>query len=274
MPHPADERALKLTRAMVNADLDTLGGLISWGKAESQRSAVSSLIPLFKAASEQGINLLHPPEDFQDWLLKHAALNLDDTTATSTTIKTRLSRMSVIYTQLIDEGLLLTHPMRGMRRPVYQRPTDPRIPAPDEVLRMLAHTPSAELRAAFTLIYHHAFRGAELAELTWAHYFPDKGELVRRFQLTVLDQVSHHALEELRAKAGGVYAPERERIFPDNDAQLRVALARTCRAANLTPFSISALRRASLRDFTHRMESAGFANQQWFDEAVAAARRA
>lgn len=265
-----DELAMKMIRAMNEHDLDTLVSLMPWIPRRREQ-ACSLLRPVFAAAREQCVSLVHPPEHFHAWILEVVNINTRGGKAAQTTANTRLSYLNVIYTQLMDLDLLLVNPLRGLKRYEHTRQDDPALPSPQEIQRLLFHAAAdPHLNAALLLIYHHAFFGSELRELTWGHYLPQEGKLIRRFNVTPLSQEAAYALERLRVVAGGVFADPSERIFPyhDDEAHLRQVLLALCQQANLPYPGLRELRRSSLRDFVHGVDTAGFATRQQLDRAI------
>lgn len=273
--HTDDDLALRLVRAMNDLDLEALVTLMPWGMKRREQ-ARTLLRPVFAAAREQRLSLLHPPEQFHAWILDAVNVNIRGGTATQTTANTRLSYLNVIYTQLMDLGLLVVNPLRGLKRYEHTRQDDPALPGMQDIQRLLFHAAAdPHLNAALLLIYHHAFFGSELRELTWGHYLPQEGKLIRRFNVTPLSQEAAYALERLRVVAGGVFADPSERIFPyhDDEAHLRQVLLALCQQANLPYPGLRELRRSSLRDFVHGVDTAGFATRQQLDRAIKLAQK-
>jgi hypothetical protein len=280
MLHPADERALRLTRAMVHADLDTLIGLTHHLWSRPPKNVHTLLAPIFKAAQDSGVSLLRPPSDFHPWL--QTAARRPGTTGTPpkpNTIRTRLNLLARLYDHLIDEGLITTgHPMRGLERPPAEPSTRP-LPTPQAIQHLLeltdttAHLP---LHVALTLIYQHAFQVADLLTLTWGTFEPRDGTLLRRHNITRLNRDAHHALERLYARAGAAYAPAHERLFPyttHDTFRIGIFQATWGKADFISPID---LRKASLRDFPHTLESAGLTpgSERHLNRAVKLARQA
>lgn len=265
---------------MVHADLDTLLGLTGHLWSRPTQNVHTLLQPIFQAAEQGGLSLLRPPADFHPWLL--AAATKPGTTGVPVrpnTIRTRLGLLSRLYDHLIDEGLITTgHPMRGLKRPPAEASGRP-LPSPEDIGKVLTLTNTSQhlpLHVALTLIYRHAFQVTELLSLTWGAYEPRDGTLLRRRAITRLDKDAHHALNRLYARAGATYAPEHERLFPytDHDTLRKGIFQATWGHA---PFiSPADLRKASLRDFPHTLESAGFTpgSQQQFQRAVTLAQQA
>ncbi|MPY67664.1 hypothetical protein F8S09_13385 [Deinococcus sp. SDU3-2] len=280
MPHPQDERAAQLARAMMHADLDALLGLTRHLWSRPSRNVYTLLKPIFEAAEASGLSLLRPPPpaDFHPWLLQAAARpGVTGVPVRPNTVRTRLGLLARLYDHLIDEGLITTgHPMRGLQRPPAEASQRP-LPSSEHVRTVLSLTDTPEhlpLHVALTLIYHHAFQVTELLTLTWGAYEPRDGTLLRRRAVTRLDREAHHALNRLYARAGAAFAPEHERLFPyTNHDTLRKGIFQA--TWGHAPFiSPADLRKASLRDFPHTLESAGFTpgSQQQFQRAITLAR--
>jgi hypothetical protein len=278
MVHPADERAVRLTRAMLRADLDTLIPLLPGTWARPTVAVHALLAPIFTAAQQGGVSLLRPPPDFHAWLTHAARLpGITHTPVTSNTVRTRLSVLSTLYDALIDEGLLLAHPLRGLKRPPAEPTTRP-LPSQDEITQLLTLArEDLALHTALTLVYHHALQVPELLSLTWGAYEPRDGTLLRRRTITRLEGAAHTAVTRLHAKAGGVFAPEHKRLFPYTDHDtLRKRIFRLT-WGKLRFISLGDLRRASLRDFPHTAASAGFAaegGERNLERAVSLAHQA
>lgn len=265
---------------MVHADLDALLGLTAHLWSRPSKNVYTLLLPIFQAAQEGGLSLLRPPQDFHAWLLTAARRpGVTGVPVRPNTVRTRLNLLSRLYDHLIDEGLISSgHPMRGLQRPPAEPSTRP-LPVPEDISKLLALTDTAEhlpLHVALTLIYRHAFQVTELLSLTWGAYEPRDGTLLRRRNITRLSREAHHALDRLYARAGAAYAQEHERLFPYTDHDtLRKGIFQV--SWGQAPFiSPTDLRKASLRDFPHTLESAGFApgSQQQFQRAVTLAEQA
>ena len=259
--HPSDERSQKIIRALQTADLDALIPLLAgqWPTASIPTNQVHSLLRhLFAQARHDALNLLHPPLDFHAWLLQHASTNVNATPAKSNTIRLRLSLLSTLYTALQDQGLLLVHPLRGLQRPPNERTGAPLLPRTDlERLHRQAAS-DATLYAALILIDQHAYRVRDLLALQWADFDFATGSALRPHAVTRLNDTALQALQPLLTAAGGeLYAVGR--VFPyAGDRELRAALFRACKAANVPYTPPGELRRVSLRDHLHTPQSAGF----------------
>ncbi len=259
--HPGNERTHKLTGALQRADLDTVISLLSglWPRPDNEVYTLLRLI--FDRAQQDHINLVHPPEDFHGWLLEAAARNHNGGEARPNTVRLRLSLLSRLYNALLDEGLLLTHPLQGMHRPPNDRRSGPLLPRADlERLHRQAAS-DATLHAALVLIDQHAYRVRDLLALHWEDFDPGTGSALRPHALTRLGDASLGALRPLHTAAGGdLYA--QGRVFPyRQERDLRAALFRACKAANVPYTPPGELRRVSLRDQHHTPQSAGFSSR-------------
>jgi integrase len=253
-----DERARKLLQALQRADLDALIPLLSglWPRPDNE--VYTALRLIFEQARQDHIDLFAPPEDFHAWLLQAAARNHNGGEARANTIRLRLSLLSKLYTALQDEGLLLVHPLRGMPRPPNERLSEPLLSRPElEQLHRQVHADPV-LYAALILIDQHAYRVRDLLSLHWEDFDPDTGSALRPHALTRLSDTALAALRPLRSRAGGeLYA--RGRVFPyKQERDLRAALFKACKAANVPYTPPGELRRVSLRDYPHTPQSAGF----------------
>ncbi|MFK7603596.1 hypothetical protein ACI3L1_15435 [Deinococcus sp. SM5_A1] len=259
--HPNDERTQKLVTALSKADLDTLITLLPgvWPRPGNEVYSILRLI--FAQAQHDHVNLLHPPADFHAWLLLAAAQNSRGGQARSNTVRMRLALLSKLYSALQDEGLLLTHPLRGLERPPNERLDMPLLPRIDLERLHLHARPDHALYGALILIDEHAYRVRDLLTLHWEDIDPDTGSALRPHALTRLSGAALAALRPLQSGAGGpLYA--RGRVFPyKQERDLRLALFRTCKAANVPYTPPGELRRVSLRDHTHTPQSAGFSAQ-------------
>lgn len=274
MSYMESEYALKLTRALRDYDLDGLIGLIKPQMAWPPKQLHANLRPIFNAASSDQINLLHPPADFQTWLQTPLRQTVrGPMTAKPNTINARTATLSALYNHLIDEGLLLTHPLRGLERTPVIRTPDP-LPSPEEIARLLAEAQAdPALFAALTLIYHHGLQVTEILSLQWPAFHYDDGTLLRKKTATRLDQASYAALDRLLAGVGGPLAQPQHRIFPyDTQDALRLRIFQTCRQAGLAFIHPVRLRKAALRDFVLSPDQAGFLSAQAFELAEKLAR--
>ncbi|KQR22719.1 tyrosine recombinase XerC [Deinococcus sp. Leaf326] len=271
--HP-DERALKLTRALQDYDLDTLLPLLEADLRWPRKQLHSNLRLIFAAAQQSGVNLLRPPDDFQAWLQAPLRETVRGPgTAKINTITARLSTLSQLYNVLMDEGLVLRHPLRGLERPATQRTPDT-LPAREDIVRLLVHAEDdPALHAALTLMYHHAVQVAELIALRWPAFLHADGTLLRRRTVTRLDEASYRALDRLMAAAGGPLAEPQGRVFPyDNNDALRTRIFQVSRAAGISFINPARLRKAALRDFVLTPDQAGFIGAQTFELARALAQ--
>lgn len=255
---PTDERARKLIQALEHADLDGLIPLLSgiWPRPDNE--VYTALRLIFAQAQQDQINLADPPDDFHTWLLQAAARNQNGAEARSNTIRLRLSLLSKMYSTLQDEGLRPSHPLRGMPRPPNERLSEPLLSRTDlERLHQQVQA-DAVLYAALILIDQHAYRVRDLLSLHWEDFDPDTGSALRPHALTRLSDTALAALRPLRSAAGGEFYA-RGRVFPyKQERDLRAALFRACKAANVPYTPPGELRRVSLRDYPHTPQSAGF----------------
>ncbi|KQR15452.1 hypothetical protein [Deinococcus sp. Leaf326] len=261
--HP-DERALKLTRALQDHDLDTLLPLLEDVLRWPRKQLYSNLRPIFAAAQQDGVNLLRPPDDFQAWLQVPLRQTVRGPgTAKSNTIAARLSTLSRLYNTLMDEGLILRHPLRGLERPPPLLTPDP-LPTQEDVVRLLRHAEDdPALHAALTLIYHHAVQVPELLALRWPAFLHEDGTLLRRRTVTRLDEASSRALDRLLTSAGGPLSDPQGRIFPyTHNDDLRARIFQVSRAAGVPFFNPAQLRKAALRDFVFTPDQAGSLGEQ------------
>ncbi|MFK7604217.1 hypothetical protein ACI3L1_18635 [Deinococcus sp. SM5_A1] len=256
--HPADEHARKIVQALQHPDLDALIPLVDniWPTTHTQ---IHSLLRhIFAQAREEGLNLIHPPTEFHAWLLAAAARNVGPTPASSNTVRLRLSLLSKLYTALQDQGMLLVHPLRGIQRPPNERSSAPLLPRAD-LERLHLHAQSDPvLFATLTLIDQHAYRVRDLLSLHWQDFDFTTGSALRPHAVTRLSDVALQALNPLITEAGGeLYAAGR--VLPyAGDRELRAALFRACKGANVPYTPPGELRRISLRDYHHTSQSAGF----------------
>ncbi len=71
--HPQDERQLKLTRALQEADLDTVLAVLGPEMRWPLKQLRSNLRLVFAAAERDHVSLLHPPRRFRDLVARPAA---------------------------------------------------------------------------------------------------------------------------------------------------------------------------------------------------------
>lgn len=272
--HPQDERQLKLTRAMQEADLDAVLSLVGPELRWPVKQLRSNLRLIFAAAERDKVSLLHPPDDFIAWLqgpLRETVKGPN--TAKPNTVVARLSTLSRLYNLLMDEGVVLRDPLRGLDRPPGERKVE-KLPPREDIERLLVHARSdPALFAALTLMYRHTVQVAEMLALRWPAFGYDDGTLLRRRTLCRLDDESYAALNKLLAQAGGPLARSDTRIFPyENNDALRSRIFQVCREANLNFVNPAKLRKAGLRDFPLTPDQAGFIGDQAFELAQTLAR--
>lgn len=253
-----DEQASKVIQALQKADLDTLLPLIREQLPVPPNQAYTLLRLIFEQARQEHINLLYPPDDFHPWLLRAASVNHNGSEAKPNTVRLRVSLLSKMYSYLLDQGLLLKHPLQHLKRPPNERKTTPLLARAD-LERLHAHSrEDAALHAALILIDQHAFRVRELLHLQWDDFDHATGMALRPHALTRLSDVALQALHPLQAAAGGTFA--RGRVFPYKyERDLRAALHLACRKANVTYTPPGDLRRVALRDHSLTVQDAGFA---------------
>ncbi|GGN47891.1 hypothetical protein [Deinococcus daejeonensis] len=271
--HPADERALKLTKAFRDYDLDTIASTLGVDALSRPLAQVhSNLKQVFTQAQADEIDLLQPPANFHAWLAGPLATpNRGPGPLKINTLTARVVTLRVLYDALITEGVLTTNPMTGYPNPGNEHASDP-IPEREDIEQLLktAKASSPDLFAALTLIDEHAFQVKELLSLKWSRYDPATGELLRARTVTTLSQGAQRALEPLLKEAGGpLYATEKALpIFPITAEDLRAQLWKACKVAEIPHIPLSALRRASLRDHPARMAASGFSNDQAYRRAL------
>ncbi|PTA66588.1 hypothetical protein [Deinococcus arcticus] len=271
--HPADERALKLTKAFRDYDLDTIAATLGVQALSRPLAQVhSNLKQVFTRAQTDEIDLLQPPANFHTWLAGPLSTpNRGPGPLKINTLTARVVTLRVLYDALITEGVLTTNPMTGYPNPGSEHASDP-IPDREDIEQLLktAKASSPELFAALTLIDEHAFQVKELLSLKWSRYEPTTGELLRARTVTRLSDTAQRALEPLLKEAGGpLYATEKALpIFPMTAEDLRAQLWKACKVAEIPHIPLSALRRASLRDHPARMAASGFSNDQAYRRAL------
>ncbi|WP_135229002.1 hypothetical protein [Deinococcus fonticola] len=254
----SDDQARKLTQALQQADLEALLPLIREQLPVPPNQAYTLLRLIFEQAAREHVNLLYPPDDFHPWLLRAASINHNGREAKPNTMRLRVSLLSKIYSYLVDQELLLKHPLQHLKRPPNERKTTPLLPRAD-LERLHLHTRAdPALHAALILIDEHAFRVRELLQLQWEDFDPATGAALRPHALTRLSDTALHALHPLQAQAGGTFA--RGRVFPYKyERDLRSALHLACRQANVPYTPPGELRRVALRDHPFTAQQAGFA---------------
>ncbi|WP_189075028.1 hypothetical protein [Deinococcus sedimenti] len=271
--HPADERALKLTKAFRDYDLDTIASTLGVDALSRPLAQVhSNLKQVFAQAQVDEIDLLQPPANFHAWLAGPLATpNRGPGPLKINTLTARVVTLRVLYDALIQEGVLTTNPMTGYPNPGSEHASDP-IPDRADITQLLAtaKATSPDLFAALTLIDEHAFQVRELLSLRWSTYDPATGELLRARTVTTLSHGAQRALDPLLKEAGGpLYATEKALpIFPITPEDLRAQLWKACKVAEIPHIALSALRRASLRDHPARMASSGYSNDQAYRRAL------
>ncbi|UBV45179.1 hypothetical protein LAJ19_20430 (plasmid) [Deinococcus taeanensis] len=271
--HPADERALKLTQAFRDYDLDTIAATLGVHALSRPLIQVhSNLRQVFIHAQADDIDLLQPPAHFHTWLQRPLATpNRGPGPLKINTLTARVVTLRVLYEALITEGVLTTNPMTGYPNPGTEHASDP-VPEREDIEQLLktAKASTPELFAALTLIHEHAFQVRELLGLKWSRYEPSTGELLRARTVTILSEPAQRALEPLLKEAGGpLYATENALpIFPITPEDLRTQLWKACKVAEIPHIPLSALRRASLRDHPARMTGSGFSNDQAYRRAL------
>ncbi|MFC6663325.1 hypothetical protein [Deinococcus multiflagellatus] len=190
------------------------------------------------------------------------------------TARARLSALHGLYEALLDHGVLSSNPLRGLRRPPQERRDTP--PPPRQTIEALirASRSNAALHAALTLLYHHAFRLEELLALKWQAVRLNPGEVLRAHSITRLDDASVASLLRWQGQQGGIFHTPQARVFPYHTPyELRQAAYLASLDAGVRLMPLRELRRASLRDFEHTSESAGYADDQTgFQNALALAR--
>lgn len=256
--HPSDERARKVIQALQSGNLDALIPLMTGRWPRPDNEVYSALRLIFAQAQRDHVNLFHPPDDFHLWLLKAAVQNHNGTEAKSNTIRLRLSLLSKLYSDLQDEGLILSHPLHGLKRPPNERLSAPLLSRAELERLHLQAKPDETLFAALVLIDQHAYRVRDLLTLRWEDFDLETGSALRPHALTRLTDRALAALQPLRPAAGGeLYAQGRVFAYAQ-ERDLRLALFRACKDANVRYTPPGELRRVSLRDHAHTPQSAGF----------------
>lgn len=253
-----DNQAGKLTQALQKADLDTLLPLVREQLPVPPGQAYTLLRLIFEQAAQEHINLLYPPQDFHPWLLRAASVNQSGSEAKPNTVRLRVSLLSKIYSYLVEQGLLLRHPLQHLKRPPNERKSTPLLDRADLERLHAQSQDDPALHAALILIDQHAFRVRELLQLQWEDFDQATGAALRPHALTRLSDAALRALHPLQAQAGGTFA--RGRVFPYRyERDLRAALHLACRNANVTYTPPGDLRRVALRDHAFTVQDAGFA---------------
>ncbi|GGL00729.1 hypothetical protein [Deinococcus radiotolerans] len=250
-----------ILKALHDHDADTLLPLVADALPDPVHVARSHLQAFFTPRDPDRIDLRRPSAALHDHLHAAAYTNRNGTVAKPNSARKRLSLLSRLYTHLVETGVLSTHPMQGMPRPVSERRAAPLITR--EAITRLHRSAPHPLRAALVLIDEHALRSRELTVLNWAHVHVPTGTLTRTHTATRLSDAALHALRELYFAAGGLLDDELSvppgPVFPwRTEADLRAELFSACQQAGLSYVTPGELRRASLRDHPHTTSSAGF----------------
>ncbi|GGL20630.1 hypothetical protein [Deinococcus radiotolerans] len=236
--HPADERALKLSQAFREYDLDTIAATLGIEALSRPLAQVhSNLRQVFTHAQTDDIDLLQPPAHFHTWLAGPLSTpNRGPGPLKINTLTARVVTLRVFYDALITEGVLTTNPMTGYPNPGSEHASDP-IPDREDIEQLLrtAKASRPDLFAALTLIDEHAFQVRELLGLKWSRYEPSTGELLRARIVTTLSKPAQLALEPLLKAAGGpLYATEQALpIFAMTPEDLRTQLWKACKVADI-----------------------------------------
>ncbi|WP_221090903.1 hypothetical protein [Deinococcus aquaedulcis] len=272
---PGHEQTRQLLRALREYDLDSLLGALGPPSGHPRAAALQyvRLLPFFQQARREGLDLQRPPAHFHDWATR-VSFSQDGPPVKPNTARARLSALHGLYEALLDREVLSSNPLRGLRRPPQERRDTP--PPPRETIEALirASRPNAALHAALTLLYHHAFRLEELLALKWQAVRLNPGEVLRAHSITRLDDASVSSLLRWQGQQGGVFHDPGARVFAYQNAyELRQAAYLASLDAGVRLMPLRELRRASLRDFDHTSESAGYADDQsGFQTALALAR--
>lgn len=273
--HPADERAQKLVLALRTADLDQVVALLP--ELGSRRQVTqTNLRTVFDQARQDGLDLLHPPADFQAWL--HAPLRRTvqgEQTASPRTVHTRATLLARLYRLLGEEGLFHGEPLHRLPRPSAQR-KQAALDGRTAITRLHEQTRgNAPLHAALLLIDRATFSTGELLDLRWEDVDFPRGEVLRRRTVSRLPAAALQALDVLAAPAGGPLLAQGQ-VFAYPDAQeFRRALWKACQDANVAYLPPAQLRQAGLRDHGPGLShtDAGFSNEQAFELASDLARK-
>lgn len=250
-----------ILKALHDHDLDRLLPLVADALPEPTHIVRSHVQAFFTPDDPDRVDLRHPSARLHDHLHAAAYTNRNGTVAKPNSARKRLSLLSRIYTHLIDTGVLTTHPMHGMPRPISETRAAPLITR--DAITHLHRAAPQPLQAALILIDEHALRSRELTALTWAHVHVPTGTLSRTHAVTRLSDAALASLRALYFTAGGLLDDDTHLIpgpvFPwRSEADLRGELFKVCQQAGLSYVTPGELRRASLRDHPHTTASAGF----------------
>ncbi|MVN87592.1 hypothetical protein GO986_12530 [Deinococcus sp. HMF7620] len=262
---PDHDDARLLLHALQHYDLDVLLTRLGPSSTHPRAAALqyTRLLPFFSTARLEGIDFQRPPASFHLWVNHVALLGEGGRPVKPNTARARISALHLLYESLIDCGVLTTNPLRGLQRPPQERTSSPPPPASEIQALLQASRRQHALHAALTLLYHHAFRLEELLKLQWQAIRLNPGEVLRAHTITRLDDSSVQSLLRWQAHSGGVFSDPQARVFPyETPAALRQAAYLASLDAEIRLFPLRELRRASLRDFPHTSESAGYADDQ------------
>lgn len=282
-PVSVDELALRVTQALGAYDLDVLVPLLHGrdlflGRAAQQ---ISNLRPIFRAAADDGINLLFPPEDFKVWLSVTLLLNADGTPARVNTRASRLTTLRGLYRTLRGLRLMQVDPLVDFVPPGHERREDalPSRAALEALLR--GAKGDAALHAALLLLWQHAVPVETLLRLRWSAFDVTGRALLRGDMVSALTGEAATALERLHHRAGydplfpeTLDAVSARRVFPYDTADaLRLRVFQVTREAGVAFIPPGLIRRAALRDHAVSAAALGYRDERHFNRLVTLARQ-
>ncbi|GAA5501142.1 hypothetical protein Dxin01_00873 [Deinococcus xinjiangensis] len=232
----------------------------------------SNLRNVFEDAQTDGINLLHPPADFQRWLQKPLGRLGDQLgQAKDNTVNARASTLANFYLALERLELVRYDPLRHLPRPQREQAQDP---LPSRAMLERLHRSARKdslLYAALLLIDELAFTLADLTRLQWSDINLTDKKLIRQTE-SVIPAKSLSALRALAGEQGLYQEMPKLQVFPPA-TELRHKLWKQCGVAELPFLAPSKLRRAGLRDHGHlNAAQAGYLDARAFEQAVQLAR--
>lgn len=283
------EQLFSTTKLTPEEKIDQLLPLLNLTPATARNlpAVRSNLKPIFQDAQEDGIDLLHPPEDFHAWLLDGplSRIGAERGVARSNTINARASALSRLYLRLEDQGVIQVHPLRRLKLPRKEEDVS-ELPDAAEIGTLLNGTArssgeEAVVHAALHLIYELAFTVTDLLTLTWEQIDVPQRRLLRRSESQFSDALAL-ALQRIRQAPGPLLATaaaQRQRVIDLSEREFRLRYWKAFKHAEVTYVPPARLRLAGLRDhprsgsLLQQAQQAGYQDPKAYRKALEQAQK-
>jgi|GEM_PF-5453734 len=250
-PRLPDQLREALTRNDLEFFLDLLDDDLPGAAGSSTRkNYLSALRAYLRWATDHHHSVLNATPDDAHAYLRHLERRYDHKPATLHNHLTRVRKLyDILHHHRVHGG---PNPFRDTHAPTNYPEEHRQFYEPDEITRLLAHA-SASGRALILLGAHAGLTGPEVMQLRWEHIDTRDGTVKLPGRDIHAGEELHEALREYGRSVGhtDLFAATGPLFDYQSDYQLRQAVHRLCRAANVTYKAWQPLRNSAALRLLH-----------------------